>query len=74
MPLNSQMFTAARGASGMTLDQIREAAGLGSATTYTTHEDNPGAFRLSEIEGMANRMSEPARSLLRDAVMQIFLP
>ena len=74
MALSSSAFAAARGASGMTLDQIRDAAGVKSISTYVSHEDNPGAFRLAEIEGMYQTMKEPAKSLLRDAVCEIFLP
>ena len=72
--LKSSQFRAARGASGMTLDQIKTAAGVGSINTYTAHEEEPSDFRLSEIEGMYRSMEEPARTLLRDAVCEIFLP
>lgn len=74
MPLHSSAFAAARGASGMTLDKIKDAAGVKTIATYVSHEDNPGAFRLSEIEGIYSAMTEPARTLLRDAVCEIFLP
>lgn len=73
MTLRSESFAAARGASGMTLDQIKEAANVKSIGTYTTHEKCPSLFRLGEIEGMYKAMSEPARGLLRDAVNEIFL-
>lgn len=72
--LKSAQFRAARGASGMTLDQIKTAAGVGSINTYTAHEENPSDFRLGEIEGIYRNMTEPARTLLRDAVCEIFLP
>lgn len=73
MALNSSAFAAARGASGMTLEQIKDAAGVKSISTYVAHEDDPRAFRLGEIEGMYKRMEEPAKTLLRDAVCDIFL-
>ncbi|MCI8425697.1 MAG: hypothetical protein HFJ72_08590 [Adlercreutzia sp.] len=58
----------------MTLDQIKDAAGVKSISTYMTHEDNPSAFRLGEISGIYHAMDEPAKSLLREAVCEIFLP
>ncbi len=72
--LKSSQFRAARGASLMTLEQIKTAAGVGSINTYIAHEEEPSDFRLSEIEGMYRSMEEPARTLLRDAVCEIFLP
>lgn len=72
MPLKSSAFAATRGASGMTLDRIKDAAGVKTIATYVSHGDNPGVFRLSEIEGIYNTMGEPARGLLRDAVCEIF--
>lgn len=73
MPLKSSQFRAARGASGLTLEQIKAAAGVGSINTYTAHEEKPSDFRLGEIEGIYHVMEEPAKSLFRDAVCEIFL-
>lgn len=72
--LQSSQFRAARGASGMTLNEIKAAAGFKSISTYVSREEEPGNFRLEEIEGMYRTMEEPAKSILRDAVCEIFLP
>lgn len=73
MGLDSEKFSAARGASGMTFEQISSAAGVGSTSTYMTHERHPEQFRLKEITGMYCAMNEPARQILKQAVMDIFL-
>ena len=74
MAINAERFSAARRASGMTIEQITKAAGLKSASTFMTHEDAPLQFRLSEINGMYQCMNDDARRILREAVGDIFLP
>lgn len=73
MTLSSTKFAAARGASGMTFEQITAASGARSTATYISHEKEPGEFRLKEIIGIYSEMNEPGKKLLRDAVCDIFL-
>ena len=74
MKLDTKKFAAARGASGMTFDQIATASGAKSPTTYISHEKEPGEFRLKEIVGIYGAMNKQAQNILREAVMDIFLP
>lgn len=74
MALDSDKFEAARRASGMTLAQITQAAGLGSINTYIAHEESPDQFRLGEIVGIYGNMNDISKGILRDAVGDIFLP
>ncbi len=74
MVLDSEKFIAARRASGMTLEQVTKAAGLGSVNTYIAHEKAPTQFRLQEIAGMYSGMNNIAKGILKDAVGDIFLP
>lgn len=74
MATTAEMVTAARGASGKTIAQMTELAGLRSTNTYQGREDDPMEFRLKELKGMYDGMDEIARGLLREAVMSVFLP
>lgn len=74
MSLNKEKFAAARGASGMTFEQITLSSGSKSITTYINHENEPGEFRLKEIAGIYAAMNEPGKKLLKEAVSDIFLP
>lgn len=74
MAVQKEKFSAARRASGKTLAQITEDAGLGSTNTYVGREEAPLQFRLGELKGMYDGMNEIGRSILRDAVSDIFLP
>lgn len=74
MVLDKDKFSAARRASGLTVAQITEAAGIKSTSTYMAHENGPGQFRLDELAGMYARMSDIAKPILREAVCDIFLP
>lgn len=73
MALNKEKFTAARGASGMTIAEITEAAGLKSTSTYMLREDAPSQFRLGEIASIYASMSDIAKPLFKEAVCDIFL-
>ena len=70
--LKSSQFRVARGASGMTLDEIKSAAGFRSINTYIQREEHPEDFRLKEIEGIYRHMEEPAKTLFRNAVCGVF--
>ena len=74
MATTSEKFIAARKASGKTLAQITQSAGLKSINTYTGREDDPEQFRLSELKGMYTDMNDIAKPMLLDAVNSIFLP
>ncbi len=74
MATSNEKFVAARRASGKTIAQMTELAGLRSTNTYLGREDDPMQFRLSELKGMYDNVDEIAQSLLRDAVTDIFLP
>lgn len=74
MGLNKDKFKMARRASGMSINEITAAAGLSSTSTYAAREDYPEQYRLGEIIGIYNNMSDLSKPLLRDAVMDIFLP
>lgn len=74
MDLDKDKFSAARRASGLSIVQITQAAGLKSTSTYMAHENGPGQFRLDEIAGMYASMSDIAKPILREAVCDIFLP
>ena len=64
-------FGAARRASGMTIGKAAECAGL-SAPTYLLREKNPGSFRLRELKGMYDSMSDTAKPILLEAISEFF--
>ena len=74
MGTENEQFITARKASGKTLAQITELAGLKSITTYMGREDDPRQFRLSELKGMYDGINDTAKTILLDAVNGIFLP
>lgn len=73
MTPDKEKFAAARRASGLTVAQMTEAAGIRSTSTYMAHENGPGQFRLDELAGMYANMSDIARPILREAICDIFL-
>lgn len=70
---NGNKFKAARRASDMSLDQAAELAKL-SKPSYISREKTPMNFRLSELEGIYNGLSETAKPIFLSAVTDIFLP
>lgn len=70
----AEKIVAARKASGLTIEQITEAAGLRSKNTYMGRESNPDQFRICELLGMYNAMNDIAKSILLEAIRDIFLP
>ena len=74
MATTTEMVIAARKASGNTIAQMTELAGLRSTNTYQGREDDPLEFRLGELKGMYEGMNEISRPILKEAVMSIFLP
>ena len=73
MTIAKDKFVAARKASGLTLDKASELVGL-STQGYINREKEPCHFRLCELESLYGGMTETARPILREAVMDIFLP
>lgn len=73
MPLKGEMFKAARKASGITIEQAASITGLKATSTYCSREDDPGMYRLHELEALYESMSDTARPILREAVGGIFL-
>lgn len=73
MSLVKSKFEAARRASGLTQEKAAELVKL-SKQGYINREKEPIHFRLCEIEGLYNGMTDTAKPILRDAVMDIFLP
>lgn len=66
-------FKAARRASDMSLDRAAELAKL-SKPSYISREKSPKDFRLYELEGVYNGLSETAKPIFLSAVTEIFLP
>lgn len=73
MTISNEKFIAARKASGMSLDYASEKAKL-SKQCYINREKHPEQFRLSELAGVYDSMSDTARPILKSAVEDIFLP
>lgn len=68
-----EKFAAARRASGLTIEKAADMCGV-SVPTYIDRERNPLMFRLHEIRSLYGGMTETAKSIMRDAVGDIFLP
>ena len=73
MVLSNEKFVAARKASGLSLESAAEKVKL-SKQCYINREKNPEQFRLCELAGLYQSLSETAKPILRDAVADIFLP
>jgi DNA-binding XRE family transcriptional regulator len=69
--MKTELFAAARRASGLTIEQAAVACGV-SRPTYNAREKSPLDFRLSELHELYNAMDEVGRSLLLDAVNSAF--
>lgn len=68
-----EKFAAARRASDLTIEKAAEICGV-SVPTYIDRERNPLMFRLHEVKSLYGGMTETARSIMREAVGDIFLP
>lgn len=73
MIVSPEKFIAARKVSDMT---IRTAAELAKVTpqTYITRERHPEQFRVCELKGVYDGLTEIGKYLFRDGVSEIFLP
>lgn len=68
---NNIEFAAARKASGLTLEEAAGCCGI-VRQTYALREDNPADFRLGDLVSIYEKMNEPGRRLLREAVVSLF--
>lgn len=73
MEIRNDKFVAARKASGMTLEIAAKHTDM-SKQGYINREKHPDQFRLCEIAGLFKAMDSTSKSILRDAVDEIFLP
>lgn len=73
MALDSEKVSAARRASGITVEKAATICGI-SKPSYISREKNPSTFRIEELENLYSSMTETAKPILRDAVVDIFLP
>lgn len=70
--IDSESFGAARRASFLSLDEAATVCGFKARQTYALREDNPRDLTLGNIVDLYERMNEPGKRLLRDAVAALF--
>lgn len=73
MPIQVEKFAAARKASDMTLSTASELAKV-TVQTYISRERHPEQFRLCELQGVYDGMTDTGKAILRDGLYEIFLP
>ncbi len=73
MPIQVEKFAAARKASDMTLSTASELANV-TVQTYISRERHPEQFRLCELKGVYDGMTDTGKAILRDGLDEIFLP
>lgn len=73
MGISNEKFIAARRASGMSIENAATSADM-SKPCYISREKHPEQFRLCELVGLYEGMTDTAKPILRDAVQDIFLP
>lgn len=73
MGISNEKFGAARRASGMSIDRAATLADM-SKQCYISREKHPEQFRLCELAGVYDGMTDTAKPILREAVQEIFLP
>ena len=71
MIFDDKKFSAARRASGLTLDDAANSCGI-TRQTYVLREKQPTELRLNELHGLYSALDENGRGLLKDAVNGIF--
>lgn len=69
--MDSKLFSAARRASGITVEKAAEACGV-SRPTFNARERNPLDFRLSELKLLYSGLDETGRRLLLEAITSVF--
>lgn len=74
MELQPSKFAAARHAAQLTQEQAAEIMNVKCDQTYRDREKDPNMFRLSDLKLLSDSMNEAGRTILRDAVNDIFLP
>lgn len=73
MIISPEKFIAARKVSGMTLSTAAELAKV-TSQTYIAREKHPEQFRVCELKGVYDGLTETGKSLFRDGMSEIFLP
>lgn len=73
MIISPEKFIAARKASDMTLSTAAELAKV-TSQTYIAREKHPERFRVYELKGVYDGLTETGKSLFRDGMSEIFLP
>lgn len=71
--IENEKFIAARKAGGLTIEKAASLADI-SAPCYVNREKHPDQFRLCELLGVHAGLSDIGKSLLQEAVSDIFLP
>lgn len=73
MIISLEKFIAARKVSDMTLSTAAELAKV-TPQTYIAREKHPEQFRVCELKGVYDGLTETGKSLFRDGMSEIFLP
>ncbi len=68
----SEDFQAVRRAAGLSLDEAASICGI-SRPTYTVRENNPGEFKLNELQKLYSNINSPGRKLLSSTLDSLFL-
>ncbi len=61
-------------ASGVTRTEAQEILGFGSYIALADRLQNPSLFRLGEVESLYKHLNERGKALLKEAVLDIFMP
>lgn len=72
MTVSNEKFIAARKASSLSLEIAAEKADL-SKQCYINREKHPEQFRLCELTGVYEALTDTSKAILREAVSDIFL-
>ncbi len=71
MIISPEKFIAARKVSDMTLSTAAELAKI-TSQTYIAREKHPEQFRVCELKGVYDGLTETGKSLFRDGMSEIF--
>lgn len=71
--MENKGFYAARRASGLTVEDAAIACGI-TRQTYQLREANPEDFRISELIGLKNNLTDIGEQVLSETINDIFLP
>ena len=71
MKINSERFSEARRASGLSMQEAADACGI-ARQTYQSRERHAGDFRLYELSGLNEKLNVTGKRLLSEAVESVF--